>query len=366
MLNKTIHLPPEISAFFNWWGKTLVDLLPRYVRNFFSNRAEQPLFVKFTNFNVAFYKNDNDSEIELANFYFHQEGQKACNEFFNENTAFKNAKKYLLLHSKQILNKKLTLPLAASKNLTQVITYEIDRYTPFTIDNVFFTAKTVKIDNDNKQILVDFSFIGKERLNAYYNDLKKWDLVLDGIFEDKQLVNYAESDNFLPEKYRIKTSNLTKSVNQFLFVAFLILIATSVALPLWYQKQEITLLKQEIASTKRKANEVSEIKAQIDAQIQEINKISELKKSSVPVLTILSELTNLLPKKTYLKSFEYSNNKIQILGLSSSASNLISVLEDSPYFKQTNFVSPITQDAESGGQDLFQLTAQVESEKNVH
>ena len=362
---KIKELTVKLSDFFHWWKETLISTPLYSMCNFFSDQSDQPLFIRFINFQVYFYRHENQIEIEIARFYLHRDGKKQCDIFFENNVAWKNAKKYLLLSDKQALNKQLTLPLAAQKNLIKVIIYEVGRYTPFNIDNIFFTTKILRSDNENKQILVDFTFIGKEKLHHYYNELKTWGITLDGVFEDTNAKNYADADNFLPDNLRTKKSKINKITNQIFLVTLLMLMFTSVGMPLWFQGEKITFLKQEITTTKRKANEVNNIKTEIDNQLEEVNKISLLKHSSPPVLTIISQLTNLLPKKTYLKSFEYSNKKIQILGLSSSASMLISVLEDSPYFKQTNFVSPITQDVESGGQDLFQLETQVEEIKNV-
>jgi general secretion pathway protein L len=364
-MNSIQQLTIQFSDFFRWWGKTLASIIPNNLRNFFINQTDQPLFVRFTNFQVHFYSNYHNVETQLASFYLHQEGKKQCDTFFEINTNWKKAKKYLLLNDKQVLNKKLTLPLAAQKNLTQVIMYEVDRYTPFNIDNIFFNAKTIKSDNENKQISVDFTFIGKEKLNHYYNELKGWGLTLDGIFEDTQTKNCTKSNNFLPEELQTKESKIKKIVHHLSLACLLVLVFISVGMPVWLQNEKITLLNQEISTTKRKANEVDIIKTAIDDQLQEVNKITVLKQNSPPILNIIGQLTNLLPRKTYLKSFEYSNNKIQILGLSASASTLISVLEDSAYFKQTNFVSPITQDVESGGQDLFQLVTQMKESKNA-
>ncbi|WP_369126298.1 hypothetical protein [Methylocucumis oryzae] len=49
-------------------------------------------------------------------------------------------------------------------------------------------------------------------------------------------------------------------------------------------------------------------------------------------------------------------------GLSGSSSALIGLLEDSDYFSQTRFVSPVVQDS-NAGQDMFKLETHIDSDR---
>lgn len=363
-MNLTLDLGLKCANFFHWWTQTLASVVPHKLQTFFSDSTNKPLFIRFTNFQVYFYSiQNNGTETELAHFYLHQEGRKQCEDFFNANPQWQLAEKILLLNEKQALKKILSLPLAAQGSLARVVSYEMDRFTPFKIDHLYFTLQVIRKDNENKKIEVDFTFISKDRLNNYYKELKEWGLVADAVFCDGKRT-YVESDNLLPEELRPERSNIRKIISRALMMSFFVLSLGSLAIPLWLQNEAIDHLKHEITDKKRKAKDVDVIKSEVDSKIQVVNQVAMLKQSSPPVLNILSQLTELLPKKTYLKSFEYTGNKIQILGLSPSASTLIGILETSPYFKQTNFVSPITQDTEAGV-DQFQLSAQIEEVKNV-
>lgn len=365
MKNSIQNLNIHFYQFLNWWTSTLFSLIPEKIKLFFENYLDKPLFVRFLNFKIHFYTIQSGVETEIASFYLHQDGAKEREAFFEKHLSFLQAEKILLLNDKQVLQKNLTLPLAAQSNLDRVVGYEIDRYTPFKSDDIYSVMEIVKTDTINKKIEVNFTCISKGRLDNYYNRLKDWGFTVDAVFhENVGKHNYPQSNNLLPQILRPERSKLIKLVNSGLISVFALLLLTSVAMPLWFQQEKISNLKQEITVAKRKAHEVDTLKSDVDDKIKVVNKIVELKKNATPVLNTLSQLTDLLPKKTYLKSFEYSGNKIQILGLSPSASNLIGMLENSPYFKQTNFVSPITQDPESGI-DQFQLSAQIEEAKNV-
>ena len=82
------------------------------------------------------------------------------------------------------------------------------------------------------------------------------------------------------------------------------------------------------------------------------------------MVIVIDEVTRLLPDNTWLKSFQYANGKLQIQGISSSASALIAILEASQLFNNTRFVSPVTQDR-STGLERFQIATQLKGSKNA-
>lgn len=76
-------------------------------------------------------------------------------------------------------------------------------------------------------------------------------------------------------------------------------------------------------------------------------------------LVILKELTQIIPEHTYLHSLRARKGHIEIGGKSSSAADLISILEKSGYFTKTGFVSPIVTD--NTGSEIFKIKAEIRS-----
>ncbi len=52
------------------------------------------------------------------------------------------------------LTKELTLPLAAQQDLTRVLSFEMDRQTPFRADSVYFDYRVIRRDAARKQLTV--------------------------------------------------------------------------------------------------------------------------------------------------------------------------------------------------------------------
>jgi len=63
---------------------------------------------------------------------------------------------------------------------------------------------------------------------------------------------------------------------------------------------------------------------------------------STNVTSYLKEMTEKVPKSAYLTTFRYKGDRIEVDGIASNASELISVLERSPQFKNVEFTAPTT------------------------
>lgn len=64
-------------------------------------------------------------------------------------------------------------------------------------------------------------------------------------------------------------------------------------------------------------------------------------------LQVLEELTKLMPDGTWLQEIDVDKDSVVVTGVSKRAADLVQPLENSPYFSQVEFTSPITRDAEN-------------------
>ncbi len=356
-----------IIEFFEWWFETLKTLIPKKWLRFLVSTKQPELFIRFANFQIYFYVYEQNQQTELARFYFHQEGKKECELFFNNNPQWMSAKKILLLHSKQALKKTFSLPVAVQENLYQVIGYEMERYTPFNAEQLYYSIQIVNRRVEHHQLDVELIFLTKKKLHRYYQDLQNWGILVDVVRYDdmENAYPYRRLDyNLLPEALQTNAINYTKRMNHFFAGLFSLFLIVSIVTPFWLQNQILEELDTKINTAKKRASEVDKIQAEIDAGLELANKAQDLKEKMPVMLNIILELTQLLPEKAWLKSFEYSTDKIQLQGSAISASSLINLLESSEHFSKTSFVSPITQD-KTTGVDQFQLETHIKINESI-
>jgi Tfp pilus assembly protein PilN len=72
--------------------------------------------------------------------------------------------------------------------------------------------------------------------------------------------------------------------------------------------------------------------------------LADLRAGNWQKLRLLEQLTKLLPDGTWLQQLQISEDTVEIDGLSTRAADLVPPLENSPYFTQVEFTSPITRD----------------------
>jgi len=81
-------------------------------------------------------------------------------------------------------------------------------------------------------------------------------------------------------------------------------------------------------------------------------------KSRSRVQTYLKSVTELIPQTSYLTTFRYREDKIELDGISDKASDLIAILEASPYFAGVEFTAPTTKYLSN--QERFSLRLRLE------
>ncbi len=73
-----------------------------------------------------------------------------------------------------------------------------------------------------------------------------------------------------------------------------------------------------------------------------LNKIDELNPTKLPLLI---ELSQIIPKDTWIKKIQFKKKNIKLNGVSKNASQLVPIIEKSSHFRDTHFVGTITNES---------------------
>lgn len=359
-LNTTI----DPVGFMRWWLEELTDLLPSHIKQFLRRQKRSPLLMRLDNFQVFLFCYENGQEKPLAQFLLHKEGAKALQDFFQQQPAWESAERVLLLNQRQALRRHLMLPAAALENLDQVLTYEIDRYVPFHADDLYFSRRVLSKNKESTQVGVEFICVVKDRLHYYHQELLNWGLSVDRMIYDDVATEKPDSSsvtyNLLPSSLRQSHPRGHVIASWFFASCLMLLTFVALALPFWWQSNRLQDLQQQVTLAKKQAEAVESFNLEANNLLEQANKVNALKTRSPSILKILHQLTLLLPKDTWLKSFELVDKKLSLQGsTSSSSAALVDLLETSPLFKETSFTTPATQNTQAGV-NLFQLDTHVD------
>ena len=164
--------------------------------------------------------------------------------------------------------------------------------------------------------------------------------------------------NLLPAEKRVSKSKWML-VPTYALLGINLLLALSLLIRRPIQQHAYSAqLNQEIA---RLEPEVRKINV-VEREIADLQRRSELlmnfKKSHRLALDALNELSKILPGNTWVSDLNMKTEAIEISGASESAAALPQILDNSPYFKEAEFVAPILKDA--SGKEIYRIRMKLE------
>ncbi len=364
----------EGRAFFNWWFKTLQELLPGPVRRRLFPQRKLLLTLSEGGERLHFWRFE-DGELRSL-------GELAGKElsFWRDRLPppLRSWPIELLLSPHDCLITTIQLPAAAAENLRQVLAFEIDHYTPWTADQAAFAFRIQDYRGDKVQ--VELIALPRRRLDDLLDLLQALEIFPQRVdvarseqvenfstfpHEKDQRVNGARSEpnrsygvDLLPQERRTKRSLFATG---WLPQLFLLLggILLALAMPIVAQKRLQEALTQQVEALLPRADRSLKLKRHVLEQRRLLSQMAEAIASQPPLTLLLEDLARKLPRSTHITQLRYrrSEQTLYLSGLSDRAAELISILEASPYLESLQFTTAITRDR--SGKERFQLRAKV-------
>lgn len=357
-LQATIDI--NFKGFFQWWGRELAFLVPAKIRHFFSDKPANLIFSVAEEGGKICYLADADSKQPVFQSRIDMADPACYQNLLIQHPDMDKAECILCLNEAQAIFKVLYLPEAAIENLQQVVGFELDRYTPFKTDQVYYTQVALgKTGQGQIQVLLVLTpqiILDDLIFQLHASGVQPRRIEVDSLNE--KFPELQGRYNLLPERYQPTTSRLVKFVHWILSGILFLLFLTVIIFPVWQQQQQVEQLKAEIKALDKDTRFVDSQQLEIDALRDETQKLLDIKNQTPELGAVLNELTHLLKDDTWLTNLQYSEKHMQIQGQSPTASDLIGLLETSAFFSKVSFVSPLTQD-KTTGMERFQISMEV-------
>ncbi|MEZ5534895.1 MAG: PilN domain-containing protein [Thiolinea sp.] len=343
----------KLKQIFSWWGEGLFLGLPAPLRTLF--RSEQPRLLL-----------QPVSEQCLA-VYWRQDGkQKSCGEYDIAEGAFDfqrvvkkcaRSKKYLLelvLDRRQTLHLQHNFPEAAQDNIKQVVSYQLDRLTPFAADAAYYDARVSKRDKSKKEVVADIYVAPKMLVDKLSERLGGAGIpAFDRVSVAGSDVSLSHGRNVAGDPGAVQSWS---RIPLYFFLAALVL---SLAVPVLYKQRRVDQIDAALSELKRDAAEQLQVRDKLLAAEEALAFLRERRRTSPVALDVVERLSAEVPEHTWLERLELEGTQLQIRGESRRALTLIDILEESDHFKRVSFKSPVTRSKDSN-RDKFHIQAQVE------
>jgi general secretion pathway protein L len=262
----------------------------------------------------------------------------------------------LRLDAGEVLGKTLSLPIAAERQLEQVLEFEMDRETPFNAEELFWTYRLARRDRQTGTLLVRLLLLPRARLEGLLAGL-------DGIGLKPSWVEIAggpdQSSQIPLSDRQAEPHGFARRWSVWAAGAVCICLAlAAVLVPFARQSTESADIERRIAANRQIATQAEKLRQEVDQLSGSIGLVeSERVKAGRPV-AVLAALTRLLPDDTYLTEFTQQQRKVTLSGRSAAASRLIGMLAGDELLRNPAFAAPVTR-IEATRSEVFSITAEV-------
>jgi general secretion pathway protein L len=258
----------------------------------------------------------------------------------------------LRLPAEKALRTTIALPLAAETNLDEVLSYELDRHTPFSAEQAYLSARVVRRDVAAQRLQAELTVVPRPVVDEALGIAQRLALQIDRVDVSGGPNGGPVSGNVLPRARAVAGRRKANRTTYALVVAAAVLAAVAIYLPLARLQHEAAVTEQKFAAIRSAAA----LQRQVEQALKQRLFIVDRKRATVPVSTLLLELTRLLPDDTSLTTLQVQAGEVQLGGTARSAAALIGLLEQSHKFSSTTFRTPVTQDPVTSRETFYIVT----------
>lgn len=247
----------------------------------------------------------------------------------------------VLLPENSALRRSLTLPLAARRNLPEILAFEVDRQNPLDSNEIHFDYRVAGVNKSDDTIAVEIRIFKRRTIDQAVSLCRRLNLEPDEI---------RVSGDAQPLDRRGVWAVPAASVGQrrarliSLGLGVLAGVLAAAMVFEFFEREQAVLdkLAHAVAGMKREVSAVERMRRDSDALAARIGIIARERNKTLSV-KVLEETTRVLPDTTWVFHFERNRQRVNIRGYSSAAASLIAMIDGSPLFTNARFRAPRTQ-----------------------
>ena len=341
-----------LNRFLDWWVSSLLELVPERLRLKIFQYPDQ-LLLEFEDEQITFsyYRGNNKQLVGRKIIKREDELEKAAIVQWLTGIKSNGVECIILVSTQYILKKSLILPLSSEANLREIIGFEMDRQTPFGLDQVYYDTRVTVRDTEQDKLSLELFVATRKYIDSLLEEVRAWSLTATVI----SLVDGAgpATINLLPVEARVVTHSKPDTLTRAGCVLTIILFIIALYFPVLHERDVLSRLENEVQQRRDIARQVQPLIAEKEKILERTRFLAEKRHSKLPVINVLEELTNILPDDTFLERMTIRGDELQINGESDSATTIIQLLEKSDYFQNAQPRSPVTKDAATNKERFF-------------
>ncbi|MGE8279008.1 MAG: PilN domain-containing protein [Stenotrophomonas sp.] len=263
--------------------------------------------------------------------------------------------RFALLPAASVLCKPLRLPAAAEARMQDVLGFEIDRQTPFTAAQAYHDVRLLQRRGDGQ---LDVELVVAPRpLVENVLAREAWSGQLDGV-DAATAAGEPLGVNLLPPALRRQRHDPMRRLDRILLLGSVVMLVLAGWQILDNRRQAAAQLSAQVEAAAQRARAVAAQRQQLQDLVDGQAFFTQQRTAQPRATELINELSKRLGDDTSLEKLSIEAGRMQLIGMSSSASSLVSTLEGSPLWK-TPSLTGVLQTGARSGQERFTLTAEL-------
>lgn len=347
-----------LPGFLEWWRGELLACLPARWRDLLAERSES-LLLDLRDEEIVVWRERGDAMSEYARIRRDLPSEAQSAEFQRLRGAIGDpaVRTVFCIPADRVLTRALSLPSAAEDNLRQVLSFEMDRQTPFKADQVYFDSRVLGHDASGRNVQVELVLIPRGRLDQELGALPSGAADLDGVDSWRSVPGGGRRrTNLLPPERRARRRNLRTPLNLGLAAAALLLLVINMNESLTNRAAAVESMRAEVAQSNTEAKQVAALKKTLADSIGGANFLADRKRKGPLTVALINDISQRLPQDTYLERLQIENKQVQLQGQAQEAAKLIALLGASQCLGNPGFQGQVQPDPRSG-KERFQINA---------
>ena len=258
----------------------------------------------------------------------------------------------------KVLSRHITLPIAAEENLGEVLGFEMDLHTPFTVSQVYYDYTIIGRDNARQTLTVDLVFAPRDAVESLIEQASSLGLQTDVVTCRRRDNSNLQPVNLLPQDKRRARRLDMKNLNLALTALLAVLLVAAITIPIVQKNRVIEEIEAQVQAAAAEAREGSELRQNLENMADASRFLIEKKATQTMIVELIDEVSRLLPDHTWISRLDLADGQLQLQGQSSASASLIATIESSPRFANARFRSPVVQVAGSD-KERFHISADI-------
>lgn len=264
----------------------------------------------------------------------------------------------LLLSAHQVMQQRISLPIAATRNLKEVLIYEVDKYMPYTADQVHFVARVIARRPPNAEI--EMVAVAQDALAPMLATCRERGVQVTAV-DATTLSGTRLHVDLLPAGTGTALSR-PAALDRWLWLGCL---ACTVALAAAYldRRQDVLAsMQKEVAAQRLDVQRVQQLRQALDDTLGASTYLATLKAQRPTLALLLADLSTCLGEDTWVEHLEVSDgSQVSFSGQSKRASALITQVKACRTLRDAQFQGIIQAD-KATGRERFSISAQLGQE----